>query len=332
MKKILGAASALLMTSALLTGCATSNNSSGGSGGGSNTAKVKVVTSTDVYADLVKQVGGDNVDVHAFVSSTATDPHSYEASASDKLQIKDAKLAVVNGGGYDYFLEKDAGQNNQKVVNAVKTSGKLSDADYDHLIEHHSGGEGHVHNLGSEAEEGGGHEHAHEFNEHLWYDFDTVKKVTNKIADDLAEIDSSHADQYRENAKKLTGEIDSLEESAKKISGKGKKYIATEPVPDYLISSTGAENSTPAEFAEAVEEGKDVPAITLQETKDLVTEKKVNLVAYNSQTETSQTKEVLQSAKDSGVANVSFTETLPENTKYVDWMKSNVSNLEKALS
>ena len=320
MKKILGAASALLMTSALLTGCATSHNSSGGSGGGSNTAKVKVVTSTDVYADLVKQVGGDNVDVHAFVSSTATDPHSYEASASDKLQIKDAKLAVVNGGGYDYFLEKDAGQNNQKVVNAVKTSGKLSDADYDHLIEHHSGGEGHGHNHGSEAEEGGGHEHAHEFNEHLWYDFDTVKKVTNKIADDLAEIDSSHADQYRENAKKLTGEIDSLEESAKKISGKGKKYIATEPVRDYLISSTGAE------------EGKDVPAITLQETKDLVTEKKVNLVAYNSQTETSQTKEVLQSAKDSGVANVSFTETLPENTKYVDWMKSNVSNLEKALS
>ena len=109
MKKILGAASALLMTSALLTGCATSNNSSGGSGGGSNTAKVKVVTSTDVYADLVKQVGGDNVDVHAFVSSTATDPHSYEASASDKLQIKDAKLAVVNGGGYDYFLEKRRG-------------------------------------------------------------------------------------------------------------------------------------------------------------------------------------------------------------------------------
>lgn len=63
-----------------------------------------------------------------------------------------------------------------------------------------------------------------------------------------------------------------------------------------------------------------------------MTEKKVNLVAYNSQTETSQTKEVLQSAKDSGVANVSFTETLPENTKYVDWMKGNVSNLEKALS
>ncbi len=94
-----------------------------------------------------------------------------------------------------------------------------------------------------------------------------MKKVTNKIADDLAEIDSSHADQYRENAKKLTGEIDSLEESAKKISGKGKKYIATEPVPDYLISSTGAENSTPAEFAEAVEEGRTSPRLLCRKPK-----------------------------------------------------------------
>ena len=55
-------------------------------------------------------------------------------------------------------------------------------------------------------------------------------------------------------------------------------------------------------------------------------------MAYNEQTETSQTKEVLQTAKDAGVAHVSFTETLPENTDYLSWMKTNVSNLEKALS
>ena len=70
----------------------------------------------------------------------------------------------------------------------------------------------------------------------------------------------------------------------------------------------------------------------IKETQDLVTEKQVSLVAYNEQTETSQTKEVLQTAKDAGVAHVSFTETLPENTDYLSWMKTNVSNLEKALS
>ena len=62
------------------------------------------------------------------------------------------------------------------------------------------------------------------------------------------------------------------------------KYLSTEPVPDYLISSTGAENATPSEFVEAAEAGNDVPALVLKETKDMVTEKKVQLLAYNEQT------------------------------------------------
>jgi len=220
-----------------------------------------------------------------------------------------------------------AGKDNssQKVVNAVKLSGKLTDSEYDHLAEDHKDGH-HDHEDGEE------HKHAHEFNEHLWYDFDTMKKVATEVAEDLAQLDSAHADSYRENAKKLGTELDSLDSSAKKINGKGKKYISTEPVPDYLIASTGAENATPEEFAESIEAEKDVPALVLKETQDLVTEKQVSLVAYNEQTETSQTKEVLQTAKDAGVAHVSFTETLPENTDYLSWMKTNVSNLEKALS
>ncbi len=220
-----------------------------------------------------------------------------------------------------------AGKDNssQKVVNAVKLSGKLTDSEYDHLAEDHKDGH-HDHEDGEE------HKHAHEFNEHLWYDFDTMKKVATEVAEDLAQLDSAHADSYRENAKKLGTELDALDSSAKKIDGKGKKYISTEPVPDYLIASTGAENANPEEFAESIEAEKDVPALVLKETQDLVTEKQVSLVAYNEQTETSQTKEVLQTAKDAGVAHVSFTETLPENTDYLSWMKTNVSNLEKALS
>ena len=238
-KHFLTALGSLAATSLFLTGCATENSSSGSSASANSNGKVKVLASTDVYADIVKQVGGDNVEVSALISSTGTDPHSYEATSSDRLKAKDASLIVINGAGYDLFLEDLAGKDNasQKVVNAVKVSGKLTDAEYD-----------------------------------------------------------------------------------------------TEPVPDYLISSTGAENATPSEFAEAVEAGNDVPALVLKETKDLISEKKVQLLAYNEQTATSQTNEVLQTAKDASVNYVSFTETLPENTDYLAWMKTNVSNLEKALS
>ena len=302
-KHFLTALGSLAATSLFLTGCATENSSSGSSASANSNGKVKVLASTDVYADIVKQVGGDNVEVSALISSTGTDPHSYEATSSDL-----------------------AGKDNasQKVVNAVKVSGKLTDAEYDHLVEDHRGGEHH--------EDGGDHAHAHEFNEHLWYDFETVKKVAQQIAEDLATLDSAHAEAYRSNAANFVKELDGLEASAKAISGAGKKYLSTEPVPDYLISSTGAENATPSEFAEAVEAGNDVPALVLKETKDLISEKKVQLLAYNEQTATSQTNEVLQAAKDASVNYVSFTETLPENTDYLAWMKTNVSNLEKALS
>ena len=310
-KHFLTAMGSLAASSLLLAGCATENKTSSGSSSsaGSNNGKVKVVASTDVYADIAKQIGGDYIEVTALIASTSTDPHSYEATSADRLKAKDASLIVINGAGYDLFLEDLAGKDNasQKIVNAD-----------------HRGGEHH--------EDGGDHAHAHEFNEHLWYDFETVKKVAQKIAEELAGLDSAHAEAFRTNASTFSKELDALDTTAKAIAGEDKKYLSTEPVPDYLISSTGAENATPSEFAEAAEAGNDVPALVLKETKDMVTEKKVQLLAYNEQTSTSQTNEVLQAAKDASVNYVSFTETLPENTNYLAWMKTNVSNLEKALS
>lgn len=326
-KHFLTAMGSLAASSLLLAGCATENKTSGSSSSaGSNKGKVKVVASTDVYADIAKQVGGDYIEVTALIASTSTDPHSYEATSADRLKAKDASLIVINGAGYDLFLEDLAGKDNtsQKIVNAVKVSGKLTDAEYTHLVEDHRGGEHH--------EDGGDHAHAHEFNEHLWYDFETMKKVAQKIAEELAGLDSAHAETFRTNASTFSKELDALDTTAKAIAGEGKKYLSTEPVPDYLISSTGAENATPSEFAEAAEAGNDVPALVLKETKDMITEKKVQLLAYNEQTSTSQTNEVLQAAKGASVNYVSFTETLPENTNYLAWMKTNVSNLEKALS
>lgn len=324
-KHFLTAVGSFAAASLFLSACAT-EKSSGANSSTSSAGKIKVVASTDVYADIARQVGGDAIEASALIASTSTDPHSYEATSADRLKAKDASLIVINGAGYDLFLEDLAGKDNasQKVVNAVKVSGKLTDAEYTHLVEDHRGGEHH--------EEGGDHAHAHEFNEHLWYDFETVKKVAQQIAEGLASLDASNAETYRANASTFAKELDSLDATAKAIAGKGKKYLSTEPVPDYLISSTGAENATPSEFAEAAEAGNDVPALVLKETKDLITEKQVQLLAYNEQTSTSQTNEVLQTAKDASVNYVSFTETLPEKTDYLAWMKTNVSNLEKALA
>ena len=108
-----------------LTGCSAS---SGGDAGASEDGKVTVVTSTNVYADLVSQIGGDAVDVTPVIASVSQDPHSYEASPQDRLRVSGADLVVRNGGGYDQFMT-DLASENQHVVDAVEASGLQPEED-----------------------------------------------------------------------------------------------------------------------------------------------------------------------------------------------------------
>lgn len=301
-----------------LTACGASNSSSS-----SGNDTYKVVTTTDVYADIVKQIAGDTVEVTPLISSTSQDPHSYEATSQDRLTVKDANMVVLNGGGYDQFLEDMAGADNkdQKVVNAVKTSGLISDEQYSELLHEHS------------HEEGEEHDHDHgALNEHVWYDLDTMEKLSTDIANTLAEAKPDKADQYKKAAEDYNKKLATILDDAKSIKADGKKYIATEPVPGYLLQDAGYEDTTPSDLTSAVENESDIAPLTMQEVKEKLTDKEANLLAFNEQTETSQTKEILQSAQDAGVPSASFTETLPEGKNYVDWMTENVSNLKKAVA
>jgi zinc/manganese transport system substrate-binding protein len=87
---------------------------------------INVVASTNVYGDIAKVVGGDKVSVTAIINKTSQDPHSYEATAQDRLAVSKADLVVENGGGYDDFLHtlvEDSSIDAHNVLNAVELSG-----------------------------------------------------------------------------------------------------------------------------------------------------------------------------------------------------------------
>ena len=48
---------------------------------------INVVASTDVYGDIAGVIGGDKVNVTAIITKTSQDPHSYEATAQDRLAV-----------------------------------------------------------------------------------------------------------------------------------------------------------------------------------------------------------------------------------------------------
>ena len=69
------------------------------------TGPIKIVASTNVWGDIAYQIAGDQATVTALIDNVNQDPHSFEASARDQRAVQDADIVIMNGGGYDDFIE-----------------------------------------------------------------------------------------------------------------------------------------------------------------------------------------------------------------------------------
>jgi ABC-type Zn uptake system ZnuABC Zn-binding protein ZnuA len=65
---------------------------------------LRVVTTTTVFADIVKEIGGDHVTVDSIIPA-GVGPEDYEPKPDDARRLADAELVVSNGVGLDDFLE-----------------------------------------------------------------------------------------------------------------------------------------------------------------------------------------------------------------------------------
>ncbi|MDW4907315.1 zinc ABC transporter substrate-binding protein [Streptomyces sp. ADMS] len=293
---------------ALLAGCG-SPSGSGGDGSGAQepaaSSRVAVVASTNVYGDIVEQIGGARVDVTSIISDPDQDPHSYEADTQNQLALSKAKVVVENGGGYDDFVDRmlKSGGSSAEVINAVKVSGKT-------------------------APQGG------ELNEHVWYDFPTVAKIADRVAAALGKADAGDAALFTRNADAFKTKLTALEtkEALIKEEHAGEGIAITEPVPLYMTAASGLVNKTPSAFSEAIEEGDDVSPRVLQDTLAVFSDRQVAALVYNEQTSGPQTEKSKAAAKAAGIPVVPVTETLPAGNDYLGWMTSNVDALASALA
>lgn len=293
---------------ALLAGCSDSSDSSSDAGSSQSPAAasaIPVVASTNVYGDIVEQIGGAKVSVTSIISDPDQDPHSYEANTQNQLALSKAKVVIENGGGYDDFVDRmlKSSGSSAEVINAVKVSGKT-------------------------APKGG------ELNEHVWYDFPTVAKIADTIATALGKADPDEAAVFTRNAETFKAKLTPLETKEAQIKKEhgGEAIAITEPVPLYMTTASGLVNKTPEEFSEAIEEGDDVSPKVLQETLSLFSGKQVKALVYNAQTSGPQTEKSEAAAKAAGIPVVPVTETLPAGKDYLDWMTANVDALASALA
>jgi ABC-type Zn uptake system ZnuABC Zn-binding protein ZnuA len=80
---------------------------------------LRVMTTTTVFADIVKEVGGDHVTVDSIIPA-GVGPEDYEPKPDDARRLSEAELIVSNGVGLDDFLdgivEASGQQNVERLV------------------------------------------------------------------------------------------------------------------------------------------------------------------------------------------------------------------------
>jgi len=299
-----------------LAGCAAAAPGPGEADDG----RVRVVAVTDVYGDVVAQLGGERVSVTSIVSGPAVDPHEYEASTRDQLAVAEADLIVVNGGGLDDFMDRliDGSGTEARVVVAVEASGIAGAGDAHDATDDH-GDEGHTHDTG--------------VNEHVWYSIHAMEAIADAITAELVALDPAGAAAIEANAAEFVSALDALHERIHELEGElgGGDILATESVSAYLLADLGLHDVTPPAFLAAVQDGREVGVGLLDEVLTLVAQNSIRMLAENSQSGGREAEQIREAALAAGVPVVTFSETLPSGEDYLSWMSANLDAVESAL-
>lgn len=331
MKKPFALLAVASLATLALAGCSTAP-APAGSGDGA----IQVTASTNVYGSLAEQIGGDRVDVTTIIDSVTQDPHSYEATARDRLAVQDADLVIENGGGYDAFIETLLDGSDAHVFTAAEFSHDYpGNEGHDHADDEDADGDDHDDEDHDHAEEEGheGHDHIEGFNEHVWFDPHTMIHVVEGLADELGELDPDGADDFTAAADDIIADLEDAEAQLETIGAEanGAGVFLTEPLPGYIAEAAGLTDVTPEGFAEAVEEGSDVAPATLLDALDIIESGDVKVLLTNAQTGGAETERVEAAAEDAGVPVVAFTELLEDGSSYSEWMHDAIQNLADAL-
>ncbi|HET8926913.1 MAG TPA: zinc ABC transporter substrate-binding protein [Microbacterium sp.] len=314
MKRAVGIIAMAAAIALAAAGCA------GGDAAGTGDRRIAVVASTNVYAQIAQAIGGDAVDATAIISKASQDPHEFEPSARDQLTVSRADLIIENGGGYDAFMD-------QLVEASGTTAPVLTAVEFSHDW---PGGSAH-----DDSEDGDGHDHGHVdgFNEHVWYDPATMGELAAGIASQLEVLSPDDAATFTANVETFRAGIADLENRLADIDAAHAvaPVFVTEPAPLPLVDAAGLHDVTPPAFSEAVEEGQDVAPATLLEAMRLLESGDVQVVIANAQTGGAETTQIIEEAQTRGIPVLEFTETLPADTTYLEWMAQNIDALRSAL-
>jgi zinc/manganese transport system substrate-binding protein len=200
--------------------------------------RLNVVASFSILGDLVRNVGGDRVNVATLVGPNS-DVHVYAPAPADAKKIADAKLVIVNGFGLEGWLPRLVQSSGNKAVIATATEGIAPLK------------------RGSNADP------------HAWQSVANAKTYVANIRAALSAADLAGNDIFRSNTDAYLAKLDGLErevrEAIAQIPPERRKVISTHNAFGYFAAAYGIEFIAPLGVStESEASARDIAAIITQ--------------------------------------------------------------------
>jgi zinc transport system substrate-binding protein len=164
----------------MLTGCTSSKTQI-------EDGKLKIYTSFYTMYDFTSKIAGDKADVVNLVSN-GTEPHEWEPSTTDMVNLEDADILIYNGAGMEHWIDKitDSLENEVLLVEASEGVALIDD----------------------ELAEGNS-------DPHVWLDAKNAKIEMENIKNALVKADEVNSDYYEANYEKYAIMFDELDDELK---------------------------------------------------------------------------------------------------------------------
>jgi len=295
-RRIVLATAALLLVQALASA---QDNSS---------QKLKVVATFSILADLVKNVGGERIEVAALVGPNG-DAHVYQPTPADAKTLSEAKLVFTNGLGFEGWMSRLVKASGTKATTVVATKGvkprKMEE-------------EGHAHT-----------------DPHAWQSVANAKIYIANIRDGLVAADPAGKATYEANASAYLKKLDALEAEVKdavaKIPADRRRVITTHDAFGYFAAAYGLAFIAPQGVStESEVSAKDVAKIITQ-----IKKQKIPAVFLENVTD-KRLLERIGAESGARIGGTLYSDALTDEKgaapTYLDMVRHNVKQLATALT
>lgn len=270
---------------------------------------VRVAVSILPQERLVREVGGDLVDVVAMIPAGAS-PANYQPTPKEMMKLSEAELYFSIGVAAERanILPKIEDMNEEIIL--VSLEKEVANVYHPLIVDGHEHEDSEIHS-----------ENLDESDPHIWLSPKRTMLMVEIIRDSLIEFDDENSEIYKKNAGEYIEKLKDLDARLKEVFNEleKKSFIIYHPSYGYFADDYGLEMVT------VEEEGKEATVDRLKNIIDFAREREIRVVFYQDEFDSSQAETI---AKEIGGTAI---EVSPLSYDYIEAMEDILEKLQSVL-